>query len=88
MAEAKAAADINTYQGEELRVSWGKEHIQPFRFQGMDIGPFEMTVTIKEGESPLDAFRRARVQLDAMAEEEYRLKLPRFQQRVRESGEV
>lgn len=69
-------------------MSWGKEHIQPFRFQGMDIGPFEMTVTIREGETPIEAFRRAREQLDAMAEEEYALKLPRFRERVRESGEV
>jgi GTP cyclohydrolase III len=76
------------YEGEKLTVTCGKEHIQPFRFQGMDIGPFEMTVTIMEGETPLDAKRRAMKHLAAMAEEEYREKLPRFQARVRESGEI
>lgn len=69
-------------------MAYGREHIQPFRFNGLDIGPFEMTVTIRAGETPLQAKRRAMVHLVAMAEEEFREKLPRFKQRVRESGEV
>lgn len=66
---------------------YGREHVQIARFNGMDIGPFEMTVTVLEGETPLDAKRRAMVHLVAMAEEEFREKLPRYKQRLRESGE-
>lgn len=87
-AEARANADQTDYEGTQLTVAYGREHIQPFRFQGFDVGPFEMTVTVQAGETPLQAKRRAMVHLVAMAEEEYREKLPRFQQRIRESGEV
>lgn len=76
------------YEGTPVTVAYGKEHIQPFRFQGFDVGPFEMTVTVREGETPLQAKRRAMAHLVEMAEEEYREKLPRFQARVRESGEL
>jgi len=66
-------------------VTWGKEHIQPLRFQGMDIGPFAMTVVIEKDETPLAAYRRAIRQMNIMAEEELDTKLPRFVQRCKDA---
>lgn len=74
------------YEGVMLTVTWGKEHIQPTRFQGMDIGPFAMTVPILKGETPLQAKRRAMLQLNAMAEEEVNEKTPRFIARCKVIG--
>ena len=61
-----------------LTVTWGKEHMQPSRFQGMDLGPFSMTAPILKGETPVRAKRRIMRQLNAMALDELREKLPRF----------
>ena len=69
-----------------LLVTWGKEHIQPVRFQGMDIGPFAMTLPIMQGETPGQCKRRAMAQLNAMAEEELAEKKPRFIQRCKDMG--
>ena len=69
-----------------LLVTWGKEHIQPVRFQGMDIGPFTMTVPIMQGETPGQCKRRVMAHLNVMAEEELAEKLPRFIQRCRDGG--
>jgi hypothetical protein len=51
----------------------------------MDVGPFEMEITVRENETPLDAYRRAMVQLNRIADEEYAAKLPAFLGRVREA---
>lgn len=82
---ALSAEDGTDYTGTELLITWGREHVQPMRFQGMDIGPFEMRLVIKTGESPMEAKQRGMKHLNAMAEEEYQLKLPRFIQRCRET---
>lgn len=74
----KGVDDTTDYAGTELRVTWGKEHLQPLRFQGMDIGPFEMGVVVHEGETPLQAKRRAMKHLNAMAQDEIDEKLPAF----------
>ena len=34
------------YEGTIIHVTWGKEHVQPVRFQGMDIGPYSMDVLV------------------------------------------
>jgi hypothetical protein len=73
----------NDYEGALLSVTYGKEHFQPARFQGMDVGPFEIAVRIRKGETPMAAKRRAMALLAEMAEEEFREKLPRFLARVR-----
>jgi len=75
----------NDYEGQLLTVTYGKEHFQPVRFQGMDVGPFEIAVRIRKGETPMVAKRRAMALLAEMAEEEFREKLPRFLARVRAS---
>ncbi len=84
-AHDAAVADGTDYAGTVLLVTWGKEHVQPARFQGMDIGPFAMEVRILAGETPLQAKRRAMLHLNAMAEEEFAQKLSSFLERVRES---
>lgn len=48
----------------------GREHIQPVRFQGIDIGPFMMTVVVQNGETPLQAKRRGYTILKEMADDE------------------
>ncbi len=83
--KAKPPEDTTDYTGTPLLVTWGKEHIQPCRFQGMDLGPFAMTVVIEEGETPLAASRRAMRQMNVMAEEQLAEKLPRFVKRVKEA---
>ena len=70
--------DSTDYAGTKLLVTWGKEHIQPVRFQGLDVGPFDMTVVVQDGESPLDAYHRGIRHLNAIAEAEYETKLPAF----------
>lgn len=52
----------------------------------MDVGPFEITIRIREGETPIQAKRRAMVHLNQMAEDEYQEKLPRFLERVAEAA--
>jgi len=81
--ETEGTGELFGYEGEELRVTYGKEHFQPARFQGMDVGPFEMSTRIRAGETPLQAKRRVMALLERMAEEEYKEKLPRFLERVR-----
>ena len=66
-------------------MTWGKEHVQPARFQGMDIGPFAMTTPVLEWETPVQAMNRAMSHLERMAAEEFRRKLPSFLERVREA---
>lgn len=73
-----AAEDTTDYTGTQLVVHWGREHIQPLRFQGMDLGPFSMEIVVHEGESPLQASQRAMRHMNAMAQEELDEKLPRF----------
>lgn len=81
--------DTTNYAGTVLHVTWGKEHVQPLRFQGIDIGPFAMDVVVHEGETPLDAKNRAMKWLNAMAEEEYAEKRPRFIARCKaEANEI
>ena len=76
--DAAFAADATDYTGTQMVVHWGREHIQPLRFQGMDLGPFSMEIVVHEGETPLQASRRAMRHMNAMAEEELAEKLPRF----------
>lgn len=75
------------YAGTQLTVTWGKEHIQPIRFQGMDIGPYTMQIVVHQGESPIEAKRRAMQHLNVMAEEELAEKLPRFIQRCKDAAD-
>lgn len=81
--EPPQPVDDTDYAGTKLLVTWGREHVQPMPFQGMDIGPFSAVVRVLEGETPLETSRRVMLQLDAIAEEEYERKLPKFKERCR-----
>lgn len=75
--------DDTDYTGTQLTVHWGREHIQPMKFQGMDLGPFSMEVVVHKGETPFEASRRAMRHMNQMAEAELGTKLPRFIQRCK-----
>ena len=81
----KPPQDTTDYTGTQMTVHWGREHIQPFRFQGMDLGPFSMEVVVHEGETPVQASRRAMRQMNQMAQDELDEKLPRFKARCRDA---
>jgi hypothetical protein len=74
------------FDAAELTVTWGREHVQPVQFCGLDLGPFSMTVRVRAGETTQAAASRAFSALDVIAEAEYRRKLPQFLARVREAG--
>ena len=81
-------ADDVDYTGDQLTVTWGREHIQPIQFNGCDVGPFSMTVMIGNNESPAQAAARAMRWLDCIAAEEMRRKIPEFLSHVREADRV
>ena len=86
-ADAKALSeDDHEYEGEPIDVTWGREHVQPVQYNGMDIGPFSMTTKIRKGETPVSAAARAMLQLDAIAQNEFKTKLPAFLQRIRDAA--
>lgn len=86
MANAPASDGVD-YAGTKLTVTWGREHFSPVQYNGYDIGPFTMEVTVQRGETPLQAERRAMVHMEAMASEEKTLKLKGFLARLSEAGE-
>ncbi len=74
--------------GEQLRVTWGREHFQPIQYHGMDVGPFELTVTLGDDESVLEAYRRARAQLQEIARLEHETKLAEFLGRIETTAQT
>lgn len=73
--------------GSELRLSWGREHLQPIEFHGLDIGPFEMTLTVRDGESISDVYEKGMNVLDQIAERAYIRKRKRYIERIKEMSE-
>lgn len=71
--------------GTQFTFSWGREHIQPVQFNGFDLGPWEVTLTLRPGESIDDLHLRATEYLDAIADREYKHKLPRFLNRIKDA---
>ncbi len=67
-------------------MTWGREHLQPVQYQGLDIGPFSMTVVVQKGETPLMAKRRAMKHLNEMGKDELQAKLPAFLKRVKDAA--
>lgn len=86
--ETSEPDDITDYTGTRMTVHCGREHIQPFRFQGMDLGPFTMEIVVNEDETPLQASRRAMRHMNAMAQAELDEKLPRFVARCKAAANV
>lgn len=74
--------------GTQVKFASGREHFQPIKFHGFDIGPFEITITIDQGSPPLEALqKRARSLLQAMKEEEFKFEREAYLQRVKDLDE-
>ena len=69
--------------GSQFLFSWGREHIQPVEFNGMDIGPWEVRLTLRPNETIAQLHVRASSYLDQIAEKEYNRKLPKFLERIK-----
>ena len=61
-----------------MLVTWGKELLQPVSFNSLSIGPFDMVVVIRDGETPMQAYKRAMVHLTAIAAADLEVRLPAF----------
>ena len=76
--EDPLASDTIDYTGTKLLVTWGKELLQPVSFNSLSIGPFDMVVVIRDGETPMQAYKRAMVHLTAIAAADLEVRLPAF----------
>jgi hypothetical protein len=56
-----------TAAGATIKVTWGKETFQPIPFNTFEVGPFEATASVQDGESVEDAYRRVYGELEAFA---------------------
>lgn len=70
---------------EELTVTWGRQHVQPVQYQGMDVGPFSLTLRLREGETLQQAYNRGMARLEEMARRDYEHRLPKFIDRIRDA---
>lgn len=52
----------------------------------MDLGPWEVTLTLRPNETISDLHKRATAYLDQIAEKEYNHKLPEFLKRIKDAG--
>jgi hypothetical protein len=73
---------------EELTVTWGREHVQAVQFCGFDVGPFSLTVRLRDGESVESAYERAQARLSKVAEVEFSRKLREHLDRVRRAAQA
>jgi hypothetical protein len=71
-----------------IRVTWGKQLISPRQFNTFEVGPFEMTTTVRVNETEEDAFNRAYDFLDAMARSTYKAKIAAFEEAFRAAHAV
>lgn len=65
-------------EGDRLRVVIGRETFSPVKYNTFDVGPLEMTVTVRRGESAADAFLRARVVLEQLFDAELATRIREF----------
>jgi hypothetical protein len=57
--------------GEVIEVTWGASKFSPRPYMTFDVGPFSMYVTVKEGETGEQAFRRGFDFLERCAREAF-----------------
>lgn len=55
---------------ETVTVTWGEEIFTPRQYHSFRVGPFSGTTVVREGETRVDAGRRLRRELKALAEED------------------
>lgn len=65
-------------EGDVLTVTMGKEVIYPVKYNGFEVGPLSMTVTVRKGETAASAYDRARGVLEQLYETELDLQLKQF----------
>jgi hypothetical protein len=66
-----------------LMVTWGRETHQPMKFHSLEIGPYQMTVTVGEGESVRQAADNALAAMELIARSELDRKIKLFLGRAR-----
>ena len=69
--------------GDELTYCCGKELFTPVKYNAVEIGPFTVKVSVKEGESGRQAAERARAAVNALWEAEFAKRLPLHIQRAK-----
>lgn len=75
-------------EGDLLTVTFGKETINPIKFNTFEVGPFSLSVCVRKGESSADAHSRARLALAQIFEAELTLKLQEFAEHVMKARDV
>ena len=71
--------------GDTVTVVWGKESFSPIRFFNIEVGPFRLTVRVREGEEVNDTIKRANDALEAHATKCWKVKLADHLERVKQS---
>jgi len=66
-----------------LTVTWGRETHQPLKYHSLEIGPYQMTVSVGEGESAQQAADNALAAMELIAQSELDMKIKLFLDRVR-----
>jgi organic hydroperoxide reductase OsmC/OhrA len=69
-----------------VTVTWGLMKVSPERYNNFDIGPFEMTTVVKDGETPEQAMARAYAACEAFARKSYATKIAAFKVALQESS--
>jgi hypothetical protein len=64
--------------GDELTVTIGKSSLFPVRYNGLEVGPLSMSVRLRQGETPAEAYGRARAVLEELYQAELDLRLKEF----------
>jgi len=68
--------------GDVITVTRGAERYCPVKYNGFDVGPVSVTVTVREGESHAEAYMRATATCDVLMQVEFDIKLKEFRDRL------
>lgn len=70
-------------KADTITVTWGAEDFHPVKYNGFIVGPFTYTTTVRDGETPEQAFKRANDVINALAEKAFLKKQRGFVERLR-----
>jgi len=71
--------------GTTVTVSWGEETFSPVQYNSFRIGGHSVTLTVRDGESALDAWKRGWAMLQEAADIEFQDKMSGFAKRINQS---
>ena len=74
--------------GDSVRAVWGKQLIAPRQYNNFEVGPFEMTTTVRDDETPEEAMARAYAVCDAQARASYKSKIAAFEEAFKAASAV